>query len=477
MHPSLPRLRSSILVALGLPLLGCGSETVVTPELRACSDSTPIPEQPELERCAEGFVHRPSPAACTSRLPRADVCEPSFPDDPVECTTDLDCTDAAHGQCGVYDQIVQCRCQYGCISDDDCGSGAVCNCGDPAGRCAASTCATDADCGEGLCIATRLDDCGSVRGFACQLAGDACSSDGDCDSGQLCTYSEAGRRCLVDNCPVPGRPFLVEGEARIAAVTRRNDWLASIEPELATLGAAERAELAEYFTRAGQMEHASIAAFARFAMQLVGLGAPADLVADAGAAMIDETRHAKICFALASSYADQPLGPGALELDGASRKADLLEVVLLTFREGCVGESSAAHEARRMAEAVVDPSLRAVLERIADDEERHAVLAWRFVAWALASCGAELATELGRELDGLAHSELPARLTRISSRSGVPSEAERRALRTEAIAAVVLPCARALLEPFAEGDPGAAAAVSRGPSAHASAQRAAHVRA
>jgi hypothetical protein len=231
------------------------------------------------------------------------------------------------------------------------------------------------------------------------------------------------------------------------------DWRASIEPELAALGAAERAELADYFTRAGQMEHASIAAFARFAMQLVGLGAPPELVADAGAAMIDETRHAQVCFALASAYAERALGPGPLELDPASVRADLREVVVLVFREGCVGESSAAYEARRMAEAVVDPSLRAVLDQIADDEERHAVLAWRFVAWALASGGVELRAALRSELDALARSARPAAPTRIAARSGVPSEAERRSLRAEAIAAVVLPCARELLRPTAVSKP------------------------
>lgn len=453
MHPSLPGLRSSILVALGLPLFGCGSETVVSPELRACTDSAPIPEEPGLERCAEGFVHRPSPAACTSRIPRADVCEPSFPEDPVECTTDVDCTAAAHGHCGVYDQIVQCRCQYGCVSDDECGADQVCNCGDPVGSCASATCATDADCGEGLCIATRLDKCSFDRSFACQLAGDACSSDQDCDAGQLCAYTDAGRRCFDNDCPVPGRPFLVEGEARVAAVVARGDWRASKEPELAALGPEDRAELADYFTRAGQMEHASIAAFARFAMQLVGLGAPPDLVADAGAAMIDETRHAELCFAFASAYAERALGPGPLELEHASPSAELREVVLLAFREGCIGESSAAYEARRMAEAVVDPSLRAVLAQIADDEERHALLAWRFVAWALASGGVELVAALQSELDGLVRAAQPAAPTRIAARSGVPSEAERRGLRAEAIAAVVLPCARELLQRSAVSEP------------------------
>jgi hypothetical protein len=130
------------------------------------------------------------------------------------------------------------------------------------------------------------------------------------------------------------------------------------------------------------MEHASIAAFARFALQLLALAAPAELVEAATSAMADETRHAKLCFGLASRYSNAILKPGPLPMEGALDGTDLLSTVDLAVTEGCIGEVSAALEAAWTASATRDPAVRRVLESIADDEARHAALAFRFVAWA-----------------------------------------------------------------------------------------------
>jgi len=59
-----------------------------------------------------------------------------------------------------------------------------------------------------------------------------------------------------------------------------------------------------------QLEHASIAAFARFSLQLLSLGAPAGLIDDCTRALGDETAHARLCFQLASAYAGRAIGSG-----------------------------------------------------------------------------------------------------------------------------------------------------------------------
>ncbi|HEU4410347.1 MAG TPA: hypothetical protein VFS43_34150, partial [Polyangiaceae bacterium] len=80
-----------------------------------------------------------------------------------------------------------------------------------------------------------------------------------------------------------GRPFRVEGVNRLAPLAARGDW--SLPPAAAegvdALPAPLRAELGAYWARLGQMEHASVAAFARFALHLLALGAPSELVAGA----------------------------------------------------------------------------------------------------------------------------------------------------------------------------------------------------
>jgi hypothetical protein len=133
----------------------------------------------------------------------------------------------------------------------------------------------------------------------------------------------------------------------------------------------------------GQMEHASIAAFARFSLQLLSLGAPPDLVEASTRALADETAHTKLCFELASAYAGRALGPGKLDVENSLAVTSLLDVVELVIAEGCFGETVAALEAREAADAAADPVVRAAYTQIARDEERHAELAFRFIRWAL----------------------------------------------------------------------------------------------
>ena len=93
--------------------------------------------------------------------------------------------------------------------------------------------------------------------------------------------------------------------------------------------------------------------------------------------------------------------------------------------------------------------MSAVLARIAGDEERHAELAWRTVAWALRAGGAEVARgDRGGPLDRLR--EEVAAVSAPSgdealARYGVLGEEAQRAIRRRAIAEVVIPCGEALL--------------------------------
>src|SRR5258708_9885769 len=135
------------------------------------------------------------------------------------------------------------------------------------------------------------------------------------------------------------------------------------------------------------MEHASIAAFARFALQLLAVGAPPDLVMAAQRAMADETKHAQLAFALAAAYGDRDLGPRSLAIDACLDETDLPALVATVFAEGCIGETVAAVEAREALEHARDPAVVAVLKIIAEDETRHAELAWRTTAWAIAVGG------------------------------------------------------------------------------------------
>jgi hypothetical protein len=366
-----------------------------------CTDPVPVEndlgEPSSIEHCATGGSHRVEPAQCSSRLPRSETCDtPSGAgDSSAQCATDADCEAKPHGVCTLLGQVATCQCSYGCLTDADCGGKNICVCSNDVGFCQSASCRTDDDCTAGFQCRSFRDPgstiCNMGR-FECQTPSDECEADAQCPTGQVCISDTSGvHRCLpTPPCLVPGRPFLVGGQILTADLADRTDWLAAGDrsPAAVITPAAARA-LCAHYSRAARLEHASVAAFARFALQLLHLGAPAELVLGAQQAMGDELEHATLCFALASRFAGTPLGPSVLPLDGCLDCFDLESVLRLTIREGCLGETVAAVEAREALAHARDPSVRATLAKIERDETRHAELAFRFVRWAL-HCDADL---------------------------------------------------------------------------------------
>jgi len=131
------------------------------------------------------------------------------------------------------------------------------------------------------------------------------------------------------------------------------------------------------------MEHASIASFGQFALQLLSIGAPAELIERAHLAALDEIEHARICFALASAYGSERYGPGPLDAITGGFASEIEAVVCANVEEGCVGETLSALEAKEAATRAVDPTVKAALEAIAFDEDQHAQLGWSVWGWAL----------------------------------------------------------------------------------------------
>jgi hypothetical protein len=406
---------------------------------------------------APGIVHRAAPAECTTSVPRPDSQIPAGWDagsGSFACELDADCTERAHGYClfqqdAGFGDFARTTCSYGCASDADCSAGRVCDCGGVANRCVLAGCITDADCGAGaLCLRTDFNDgCGARIQYRCQTAADTCAQDADCPAGEGCAFldTEGHHACQGQTCAV-GRPFLVRGAARRAPACETAEWAIGFEPctplppERAAIVAARWAEI-------GLMEHASIAAFARFAMQLLALGAPPDLVSAATEAMADETRHAQIAFGLAARYGGRAVGPGQLSMVGALAEEGLERVLLMVVLEACCGETVAAHEAQAAADVAGESDVREALAGIAADERRHAELGWRFVRWALGGRGDLGALALHAVEQELAQARAktpPATRDGWMSRHGILTDARRHALRLEALEVLVAPCMRAL---------------------------------
>lgn len=399
--------------------------TAGKPFVPTCTSPQTDPET-GIVSCQEGYRYRTKSARCG--IPTADAAPvPGDPKPPVsgyvDCTNDPSiCDQYLYGYCAPAGQPEPGSvCMTGCLLDSDCGPAGMCRCeGGKYGVCSADTCDTDDDCADGYHCASYPGGCGDGP-FQCQTPKDECAS---CKPYEVCqTQSDGHRAC--ESAAVCGRPFLVEASARVAPVTARGDWADGRlqGPRVDHLTRSERAALAAHWTKLGQMEHASIAAFARFQLQLLALGAPPELVQACNQALIDETTHTQLCFGLASAYAGRGIGPGPLNIDHSLNVTTLTDIVDLVLVEGCFGETSAALEALESAASATDPLVAGTYRTIAADEQRHAELAFRFVKWALA-----------RDYEGVS-ARVRAALTQVPSAARDVAEPCLRALLDASLAA------------------------------------------
>lgn len=255
-------------------------------------------------RCAEGWLHRPERATCPITRPRDQV---NNAPDAAPCRKDSDCGEAPNF-CTSFPSTgsTMYACVTGCFDDEDCAEGELCACGEPLGVCSPASCMTDSDCPGSACLGTQIRPCLSATtpSFRCADPNDACRREQDCGPAGACSTGDGPRECIsVAAC---GRPFLVSGVERRAKARQGLGWAEPGAPDCGGLAPEVRRALAAHWTEIALMEHASIAAFSRFVLELLSLGAPADLVRDAGRAMSDEIAHAEACFALASAYAGDP---------------------------------------------------------------------------------------------------------------------------------------------------------------------------
>jgi hypothetical protein len=347
------------------------------------------------EQCADGAVNRVS-AENFGRDWDVDACRGDEGD--FSCRADEDCTARPNGICAsqlnIWDTGVDpsyCGCVYPCESDNDCKENEACHppeVGDettPWPECVGANCRTNDDCESGECgYGEHHNGCYWQQELVCHSDNDTCHANGECEPSDQCYPSGDDNEwaCTEQDCDI-GRPLLVAGEARTAPAVRRDDWAAELAISVQGLSEAERALQSAHWLKVAALEHASVGSFARFTLQLLALGAPPELVLEAQLAAADEVRHARIAYGIASFFAGITMGPGPLPLDGAMPALDPAGVLCSLIDEACVGETIGAAEARSDAEAATG-EISALLHGIADDESRHAALAWRTLKWILA---------------------------------------------------------------------------------------------
>ncbi len=180
------------------------------------------------------------------------------------------------------------------------------------------------------------------------------------------TYGFAG------SC-VEGRPQRDDAGCRSATIGA---------PQRRTHSHAER--LASDFADAACEEYESVPALLRLVTELAFVGAPRSLIERARRAVDDELRHTSICTALARRAGWRgftPPVPVAVQRNPLSGRAGVERLALESWLDGCLGEGLAAALAADDAALARDPGLATARAVIAEDEQRHAELAWDILQW------------------------------------------------------------------------------------------------
>ena len=226
--------------------------------------------------------------------------------------------------------------------------------------------------------------------------------------------SATDEQCIRIVC---GRPFIdFDGNSLLAKSISSNvcdgtsSWLDDTsllldsDQSMATQTASDgitQHRLGEEWTRNALGEHASVASFAAFSIALMTNQAPSDLVEDSLKAALDEVRHAKMSFVIASKLEGTNVIPGPLPPSNHQFGQDLTALALSVAKEGCVDETLSALAAAAEVEMIdhvleygdstgtkyhdvareLLVRIRNDLRTISIDESNHSALAWRTLDW------------------------------------------------------------------------------------------------
>ena len=171
--------------------------------------------------------------------------------------------------------------------------------------------------------------------------------------------------------------------------------------------AASDAVQNEWFRRV-QAEYRSAAITQHLGLWLIQIGAPPELIADAGRIVGDEMIHAEkshAVFVAAGGSGAPPLLRESLALSQGRGplEHDVLRAGVEVF---CLGETVAVRLFKQMRQACTKPVARQALDRILRDEVRHREFGWTLLDW-------QLSTEHAPALRELLAKELAAMLRRL----------------------------------------------------------------
>ena len=267
-------------------------------------------------------------------------------------------------------------------------------------KCAATAAAAESDCDQsplqncgldGWCTPSKLAS--KPQCIVPDAVADTCLQSSMIErvlKGKLSKEAEAMVASWMECRPrvIAGRPFTTDSHSVLLANATWHLQAVSNGSWACTTAAAPAADeaLARAWLAHGQHEHASVASFARFSLELLRFGAPPQLLRVAHAAAAEEVEHAVAAWGLAAHFAQKPpeaLHVGYFPVETVALSKTIAEFAARTLLEGCIGESEAVARALYVHGSMDAASMAyGTVAMIARDETRHAALAWATLRWA-----------------------------------------------------------------------------------------------
>jgi hypothetical protein len=243
---------------------------------------------------------------------------------------------------------------------------------------------------------------------------------------------KSARCCYLDDEDYPtgvGRPLVVLGRRCLPADAPLEHGQAS----------DRQRRIAGHWHSVARGEYASIHAFALLAQDLRHHGAPPELLREVSRAAEDEAVHARLAYEHLSRLVGSRVTPG--ELAPSWHPKTLAELAVDTLAHGCFEETLGALLAEQLAGAAEGEELRRLLRRIAEDELRHAELAFRILAFCV-DREPGILPRLEEAYAGIVRTagELMGEPSDALEADGVPSTASLRGLARSICDQIVAPC-------------------------------------
>jgi len=201
-----------------------------------------------------------------------------------------------------------------------------------------------------------------------------------------CCYTATYRTIRSQPECVMGRPLMEEGSVKVAFIKRdiNNPWIHALTKPLERHNITQQqCEIAgKFYLTTALYEHASIASFQKFGLDLMRFGAPPHLLDKAQQATRDEILHARMSFSIAASLLQENVQPSTLDYTPTLCE-NITEFARHTLIEGAIGETFAVLLASEQLRVATDPAVREFLHHVVKDEAEHAELAWETLRWCL----------------------------------------------------------------------------------------------